>query len=118
KHGREPLWDCVEAKKYLKSLGYVDQSKIGIIGGSYGGYMVLAALAFKPEGVQCGCGHFRRGKLDSHARIHSPLLGILSQGALQRNWRPTKGPPDVDGRLSAPACRPDYETAHRASGSE
>jgi dipeptidyl aminopeptidase/acylaminoacyl peptidase len=49
KHGREPLWDCVEAKKYLASLGYVDTSKIGIVGGSYGGYMVLAALAFKPE---------------------------------------------------------------------
>ena len=37
--GREPLWDCVEAKKYLASLGYVDTSKIGIVGGSYGGYM-------------------------------------------------------------------------------
>jgi dipeptidyl aminopeptidase/acylaminoacyl peptidase len=48
KHGREPLWDCVEAKKYLASLGYVDPAKIGIMGGSYGGYMVLAALTFKP----------------------------------------------------------------------
>ncbi len=54
KHGHEPLWDCVEAKKYLKSLGYVDESKIGIIGGSYGGYMVLAALAFKPEEFAVG----------------------------------------------------------------
>jgi dipeptidyl aminopeptidase/acylaminoacyl peptidase len=54
KHGREPLWDCVEAKKYLASLGYVDTSKIGIIGGSYGGYMVLAALAFKPDDFVVG----------------------------------------------------------------
>jgi dipeptidyl aminopeptidase/acylaminoacyl peptidase len=54
KHGREPLWDCVEAKKYLASLGYVDTSRIGIIGGSYGGYMVLAALAFKPEEFAVG----------------------------------------------------------------
>ena len=54
KHGREPLWDCIEAKKYLASLGYVDESKIGIIGGSYGGYMVLAALAFKPEEFAVG----------------------------------------------------------------
>jgi dipeptidyl aminopeptidase/acylaminoacyl peptidase len=54
KHGREPLWDCIEAKKYLKSLGYVDENKIGIIGGSYGGYMVLAALAFKPEEFAVG----------------------------------------------------------------
>lgn len=54
KHGREPLWDCVEAKKYLKSLGYVDEDKIGILGGSYGGYMVLAALAFKPHEFAVG----------------------------------------------------------------
>ena len=54
KHGREPLWDVIEAKKYLKSLGYVDEKKIGIMGGSYGGYMVLAALAFKPEEFAVG----------------------------------------------------------------
>jgi dipeptidyl aminopeptidase/acylaminoacyl peptidase len=54
KHGREPLWDCVEAKKYLQTLDYVDAKKIGIMGGSYGGYMVLAALAFKPEEFNVG----------------------------------------------------------------
>lgn len=54
KHGREPLWDCVEAKKYLASLDYVDGKRVGIMGGSYGGYMVAAALAFKPEVFDVG----------------------------------------------------------------
>jgi dipeptidyl aminopeptidase/acylaminoacyl peptidase len=54
KHGREPLWDCIEAKTFLASLGHVDPSKIGIMGGSYGGYMVLAALAFRPESFKVG----------------------------------------------------------------
>jgi len=54
KHGREPLWDCVEARNYLASLPYVDPTRIGIIGGSYGGYMVLAALAFKPDVFDVG----------------------------------------------------------------
>jgi dipeptidyl aminopeptidase/acylaminoacyl peptidase len=54
KHGREPLWDVVEGKKYLTALDYVDPDKIGIMGGSYGGYMVLAALAFKPEEFAVG----------------------------------------------------------------
>ncbi len=54
KHGREPLWDCVSAKDYLKSLPYVDGNRVGIIGGSYGGYMVLAALAFKPDVFDVG----------------------------------------------------------------
>jgi len=54
KHGHEPLLDCVDAKKYLQSLPYVDQARIGIIGGSYGGYMVLAALAFQPQEFNVG----------------------------------------------------------------
>jgi dipeptidyl aminopeptidase/acylaminoacyl peptidase len=54
KHGREPLWDCVDAKKYLATLPYVDSSRIGIAGGSYGGYMVLAALAFEPDAFNVG----------------------------------------------------------------
>lgn len=54
KHGREPLRDCVEGKKYLASLPWVDPDRIGIIGGSYGGYMVLAALAFQPDEFAVG----------------------------------------------------------------
>lgn len=54
KHGREPLWDCVEAKTWLASLGYVDPERIAIMGGSYGGYMTLAAMAFRPEAFKVG----------------------------------------------------------------
>jgi dipeptidyl aminopeptidase/acylaminoacyl peptidase len=54
KHGREPLWDCVDAKKFLSTLPYVDADRIGIMGGSYGGYMVLAALAFQPDVFDVG----------------------------------------------------------------
>jgi dipeptidyl aminopeptidase/acylaminoacyl peptidase len=54
KHGKEPLWDCVEGRKYLARLPYVDPARIGIIGGSYGGYMVLAALAYKPDDFTVG----------------------------------------------------------------
>lgn len=54
KHGEEDLADCVEAKKFLAATGYVDPNKIGIIGGSYGGYMVLAGLAFRPDEFAVG----------------------------------------------------------------
>ncbi len=54
RHGREPLWDCVDAKEYLQTLDWVDPDRIGILGGSYGGYMVLAALAFQPEEFKVG----------------------------------------------------------------
>jgi len=54
KHGMEPLWDCVEAKTWLASQGDIDPERIGIMGGSYGGYMTLAALAFRPEAFKVG----------------------------------------------------------------
>jgi dipeptidyl aminopeptidase/acylaminoacyl peptidase len=38
----------------LIETGYVDPGRIGIIGGSYGGYMVMAALAFTPEEFSVG----------------------------------------------------------------
>jgi len=58
KHGQDDLADCVEAKKYLGSTGYVDMNRVGIIGGSYGGYMVLAALTFTPEEFAVGVDMF------------------------------------------------------------
>jgi dipeptidyl aminopeptidase/acylaminoacyl peptidase len=54
KHGREPLWDCIDARKFLSSLPYVDGNRIGIVGGSYGGYMVLAALSLQPDAFDVG----------------------------------------------------------------
>jgi dipeptidyl-peptidase-4 len=42
--GKIELEDQLAGVKYLKSLGYVDSSRIGIMGGSYGGYMTLDAL--------------------------------------------------------------------------
>ena len=54
KHGEDDLRDCIEGKKFLAGTGVVDKERIGIIGGSYGGYMVLAALAFEPDEFTLG----------------------------------------------------------------
>ena len=53
-HGEGDLDDCVASKNMFIETGWVDEEKIGIIGGSYGGYMVLAALAFRPEEFAVG----------------------------------------------------------------
>lgn len=58
KHGNEDLKDCIAAKKYLATLPYVAIDKIGIYGGSYGGYMVMAALTFAPEEFNVGVNFF------------------------------------------------------------
>ncbi|HZY78034.1 MAG TPA: S9 family peptidase [Cyclobacteriaceae bacterium] len=58
KHGDADLKDCVEAKKLLATLPYIDMDKVGIMGGSYGGYMTMAALAFAPEDFKVGVNLF------------------------------------------------------------
>ncbi len=41
--------DITWGAKYLVSQGYVDSKKVGILGGSYGGYAALAGVAFTPD---------------------------------------------------------------------
>ncbi|MCC7266424.1 MAG: S9 family peptidase [Caulobacteraceae bacterium] len=54
RHGDADLDDVVAAKKMLVETGFVDGDKIAISGQSYGGYMVLAALTFRPEAFAAG----------------------------------------------------------------
>jgi dipeptidyl aminopeptidase/acylaminoacyl peptidase len=54
KHGEADLGDVVASKRMLVETGYVDSARIGIIGGSYGGYMVLAALTLTPDEFTAG----------------------------------------------------------------
>jgi dipeptidyl-peptidase-4 len=52
--GKIELQDQLAGVKYLKALGYVDSSRIGITGGSYGGYMTLEALFNAPDVFKAG----------------------------------------------------------------
>lgn len=57
-HGEKDLQDCVEGKNWLASQTEIDNDKIGIIGGSYGGYMTMAALTYTPEEFDVGVNLF------------------------------------------------------------
>jgi dipeptidyl aminopeptidase/acylaminoacyl peptidase len=54
KHGEADLGDVVASKRMLVATGYVDSARIGILGGSYGGYMTLAALTLQPDAFKAG----------------------------------------------------------------
>ena len=54
RHGDVDLRDVIASKQVLVESGEVDSARIGVIGGSYGGYIVLAALAFHPDTFQVG----------------------------------------------------------------
>jgi dipeptidyl aminopeptidase/acylaminoacyl peptidase len=47
--GGGDLRDEVYAAKFLAATGYVDPRKIGITGGSYGGYMAMIAIGRTPD---------------------------------------------------------------------
>ncbi|MDT9600313.1 S9 family peptidase [Sphingosinicella rhizophila] len=53
-HGDADLDDVVAAKGMLERTGFVDPAKVAIQGQSYGGYMVLAGLAFRPTEFAAG----------------------------------------------------------------
>lgn len=57
-HGEKDLQDCVEGKNWLAKQTQIDPDKIGIIGGSYGGYMTMAALTYTPEEFKVGVNIF------------------------------------------------------------
>jgi len=54
KHGDVDLKDVVAARPYLAGLDWIDGTHVAIMGGSYGGYMVGAALAFAPDVFDAG----------------------------------------------------------------
>ena len=52
--GASEYQDVVAAAKYLQSLAEVDPGKIGLWGGSYGGYLTAMGLARNPEIFKAG----------------------------------------------------------------
>ena len=57
-HGDKDLKDCIWGKKWLQSQDYINPEQVGIIGGSYGGYMTMAAMTFEPEEFKVGVNLF------------------------------------------------------------
>lgn len=57
-HGDKDLKDCIEGKNWLAEQQIIDAESIGIMGGSYGGYMTMAALTFTPEEFEVGVNLF------------------------------------------------------------
>lgn len=51
--GRRMLDDLVDAVEFCAAEGWVDRSRVAIMGASYGGYAALAAAAFAPDVFRC-----------------------------------------------------------------
>lgn len=64
--GGGDLEDVAAGADFLKTLDYVDPDRIGIFGGSYGGYMSFMAVVKKPD----------------HFKVGIPMVGISDLHAL------------------------------------
>ncbi len=83
KHGDADLDDVVASKGMLADTGWIDGDRIAIIGGSYGGYMTLAALTFRPTEFAAGVDMF--GISNWHRTVNSiPPWWTAQREALQQ----------------------------------
>ncbi|MET7029816.1 S9 family peptidase [Sediminicola luteus] len=48
------LYDLEDAVNYLSREGIIDKNKVAVMGGSYGGYLTMAAMTRLPDVFSCG----------------------------------------------------------------
>lgn len=92
--GKKMQDDVSDGVKWLVSQGIADPKKVGIYGGSYGGYATLAGLAFTPELYACGVDYVGVSNLFTFMKTIPPY------------WEPFRkmmyemvGNPEVDSTL-------------------
>lgn len=83
--------DLAECAKWLVSSGIAAPGRVGVFGGSYGGYMTLAALTFHPDLWACGV---------DLVGISDLRTFIANTGPWRRAIRAAEyGDPDRDGEV-------------------
>jgi len=91
--------DLLDALAWAVKEGIADPKRVGIMGGSYGGYATLVGLAFTPEVFACGVSIVGPSNLVSLVESFPPYW----RASLANNWFPYVGDP------SKPDERKDME---------
>lgn len=72
--GRKMLDDLEDGLAYVKTLGYIDEYKIAIYGGSYGGLATLQSLVKTPDLYACGIDYVGPSNLFSFFNSMPPYM--------------------------------------------
>jgi dipeptidyl aminopeptidase/acylaminoacyl peptidase len=104
--GGGDLKDEVAAVKFLLRSGYVDARKVGIAGGSYGGYMTLMAIGRTPDVWAAG--------VDSYGIINWLTIVQHSDPFLRQYLRALLGDPQKDRAVYQAASPLTYLKQARA----
>jgi dipeptidyl aminopeptidase/acylaminoacyl peptidase len=78
------LQDELDGVEYLKRLGYIDSTRIGMYGGSYGGFLSLMALFTSPETFACAAVLRAVTSWENYYR-HNPWYTIARLGTPEAN---------------------------------
>jgi dipeptidyl aminopeptidase/acylaminoacyl peptidase len=105
--GGGDLRDVIAGKQFLVDSGYVDAGKVGITGGSYGGYMTLIALAKTPDEFAAGAQLF--GIINwfsmyetSDALLRQYLISLLGDPVKDRKVYESNSPITYIRNIKAP----------------
>ncbi len=90
--GQVDVDDCVAAACHLAETGRADPDRLVVTGGSAGGYVVLAAMAFRPEAFAAGTSAYGVSDIESLAsgthKFESRYLDNLLSRPLWRERSP------------------------------
>ena len=88
--GRAMQDDITDGVEYLIKQGIADPKRIAIYGISYGGYTVLAGLAFTPDLYACGVDYVGVSNLFTFFNSIPPYWKSLLEGMYERIGHPEK----------------------------
>ena len=92
--GGGPLKDVVACKKYLVDQAHVAADQVVVMGGSYGGYMALAAATFTPDEFAANVDFFGVSDLKSLVESFPPYWAAGAADIYEKFGDP-KNPADV-----------------------
>jgi len=104
--GGGDLKDTVAAKSFLVATGYVDPKRVGIFGGSYGGFMTLMAIGRTPDEFAAAVQWFGIINWRTMYRDQDALLQAYQRGLL--------GTPESDPKVYDAASPLTYMQAAKA----
>lgn len=94
--GRKMQTDLLDGKNWAVRQGYADANRAAIFGASYGGYAVLAALAFAPREFVCGVDCCGMSNLTDHVKGMRPALEPWKPSMMMRKFGPLISASDVE----------------------
>lgn len=108
RHGEADLRDIVAGGEWLRQQAWVANDQVAVMGGSYGGYMTAAALAFHPDAFAAGVDIFRvTSGFAPWSR--SPPGGAPSASPFMTRWA-TRRPTPSATAASRPCSTPTEST--------